>query len=115
MKMLVVAAMVIAAVAGCGSKPAPSSPPPRSDAPKSYDEVNAPIAVLIEPRQHCFRTGVEAVTAQLRAAGFVERDTVATKAEYEKAGKLLPSGFPLTVGEVEDYGTCYMVRHHGLM
>ncbi|MGL5441235.1 MAG: hypothetical protein ACRDDJ_02035 [[Mycobacterium] stephanolepidis] len=115
MKMLVVAAVVMAAVAGCGSKPVPSSPPPSLDAPKSYDEVNAPVAVLTEPRQHCFRTGVEAVAAQLRAAWFVERDTAATKAEYERAGRLLPSGFPLTVGEVEDYGTCYVVRHHGLM
>lgn len=106
---------MVGVLAGCGSNPPPSPTSASVDPPKAYDEVNAPIAVLTELRQHCFRTGVEAATAQLRAATFLEKDQAATEAEYEKTGKLLPAGFPHTVSEVDDYGTCYMVRHHGYL
>ncbi|MFL0157800.1 hypothetical protein [Mycobacteroides chelonae] len=115
MRMLVAAVMLVGVLAGCGSTPPPAPTSPAADPGKTYDEVNAPIAVLTELRQHCFRTGVEAATAQLRAATFLEKDQAAKKAEYEKAGELLPAGFPLTVSEVDDYGICYMVRNHGYL
>lgn len=105
---------------GCSSQ---TTPPPAAPAepsstsrqpwePIQHQHANAPIGDLMASGEHCFDTGTEAVAAQLRAAAAITKDNAEVRDKYDRTGEKMPYGYPHTLSDVTDNGTCYTVARN---
>ncbi|WP_195168532.1 hypothetical protein [Mycobacteroides abscessus] len=104
---------------GCSTEtksPTAASVTPSSTSREPWEPIhqhaNAPISDLTTSGEHCFDDGTEAVAAQLRAAAAIAKENTEARDKYDRTGEKMPYGYPRTISDVQDNGTCYTVARN---